>query len=256
MRNLIVNADDCNLTSGVTRAILDCHVRGIVSSTTWLVNLPDSTEQIESVRQSGLGVGLHLNVTLGSPLSPVKNIQSLVSREGIFKKKSDYEKLSPSPEHLVREYKNQIKRFEKIFHRPPTHLDTHHQLHDESVFMQALAHVAREKKLPVRRSLLMRLPDFKRRHPGIVSTQALFGNLDAKAFWTEENLQKTIMSLLPGTSEIMCHPGIWDADLQRITSMTVPREKEYALFSSPHLKKLLEKHNISLIHYGDFARIL
>jgi len=251
MRSLIVNADDCNLTSGVTRAILDCHARGIVSSTTWLVNLPAKPDEVTAVRDSGLGVGLHLNVSLGAPLSNLSDIRSLVTEEGLFKKRNDYVLRVPTAADLVKEYIKQIVKFEKVFGRLPTHLDTHHQLHDETVFMQALAHVAREKKLPVRRSALMSSPDFSRHYPGMLTTQSLFGNLDAKAFWTAEKLEGIIKALLPGTAEVMCHPGIWDADLQKLSSMTVPREKEHELFSSPHLKSVLEKHKIRLIHFGN-----
>jgi hypothetical protein len=39
-RRLIVNADDFGLTAGVSRGILDAHRRGIVTSTTLLVNRP------------------------------------------------------------------------------------------------------------------------------------------------------------------------------------------------------------------------
>ena len=39
-RRLIVNADDYGLTAGVSRGILEAHRRGIVTSTTLLVNRP------------------------------------------------------------------------------------------------------------------------------------------------------------------------------------------------------------------------
>lgn len=249
MRSLIVNADDCNLTAGVTRAILDCHARGIVSSTSWMVNFPASSEMIEQVSKSGLGVGLHLNVTSGRPLSSPGDIAALLSENGVFKKKEDYFKKNPPPGELVKEYSKQILTFKKQFGRLPTHLDTHHQLHDTPVFMQAVAHVARENKLPVRRSTLMCSPDFRKKYSGVITTQVLWGNLDPRAFWTDEKLEKNFSEFLPGTAELMCHPGIWDAELQRVTSMTVAREKEYALFSSPHLKKMLEKHKIRLVHF-------
>ena len=250
MRQLIVNADDCNLTGGVTRAILDCYEKGIVSSTSWMVNLPSNPEMVLQVAKSGLGVGVHLNVTSGKPVSNLEDIRSLISPEGAFKKKDDYLKSSPSPEELVHEYELQIALFKKQFGRAPTHLDTHHQVHDVPVFMQALAHVAREAKLPIRRSLLMREADFKKKYPGIISPQSLIGDLGVHAFWTAEKLERSLSEMLPGITEVMCHPGIWDAELQRMTSMTVTREKEYAFFSSPHLKKVLERLSIRLINFS------
>lgn len=250
MRSLIVNADDCNLTQGVTRAILECHEKGIVSSTTWMVNRPTDSEIVAQVANSGLGVGLHLNVTSGIPISSPGDVASLVTDHRTFKKKKDYQLSPPAAGELIREYEKQIKLFEKHFGREPTHLDTHHQMHDEPVFFQALLHVARARNLPIRRSVLMRDPQLFKAHASVVTTQKLLGNLDAHAFWTVDQLERQLSDLLPGTTEVMCHPGIWDEELQAVTSMTVAREKERALFSSPHLKKVLEKHKIRLIHFG------
>jgi hypothetical protein len=250
MRNLIVNADDCNLTAGVTRAVLECHENGIVSSTSWMVNLPVDSEWVGRVGQSGIGIGLHLNVTSGRPISDPEKIRSLLKEDGAFKRKDDYVRTPPDPGELAAEYTDQILFFEKLFGRLPTHFDTHHQMHDFPVFMQAIAHVARTHRRPLRRSSLMREPEFERQYPGLVTTQTLWGDLAPHAFWTDEKLEKVLSGLLPGTAEIMCHPGIWDEELQRVTSMTVTREKEYALFSSPHLKKMIDKHKIRLINFS------
>ena len=59
-RRLIVNADDYGLTAGVSRGILDAHHRGIVTSTTLLVNRPVDPAWIDGLKASGLGVGLHM----------------------------------------------------------------------------------------------------------------------------------------------------------------------------------------------------
>jgi len=37
LRRLIINADDFGLTSGVNRGILQCHQKGVVTSTTLMV---------------------------------------------------------------------------------------------------------------------------------------------------------------------------------------------------------------------------
>lgn len=246
---LIINADDCNLTRGVTQAILECHERGVVSSTTWLTNLETDSRAVDQVQKSGLGVGVHLNVTLGKPVSSLSWVTSLVDEFGIFKKKTAYQSVPPRAEDLVYEYQNQITLFEKHFGQAPTHLDTHHQLHDEPVFMQALAHVARQHRLPIRRSRLMAATDFAERYSGMTTTQSLLGDLSASEFWTLESFEKALADLSLGVTELMCHPGIIDDDLKKISSMIIAREKEYQLFSSPRLKNLLDQHKIRLIHF-------
>ena len=68
-RVLIVNADDWGLTAGVSRGILHACRHGIVTSTTLLVTRPPDPALLEELRGSGLAVGLHLNLTLGAPVS-------------------------------------------------------------------------------------------------------------------------------------------------------------------------------------------
>src|SRR3989338_7288177 len=112
---LIVNADDCNLTPGVTQAILDCHDRGILTSTTFMINLPVEPVTVRALlRRKKLGVGIHLNVTLGKPISEPSQIRSLLS-EGHFRKVQEQTKKLPKAAELAREYQGQINRFRKIF---------------------------------------------------------------------------------------------------------------------------------------------
>jgi len=80
-RRLIVNADDFGLTPGVSAGILSAHHHGIVTSTTLLATAAIDPEQLAALRDSGLGVGIHVNLTLGRPLS---NGRSLVDADGRF----------------------------------------------------------------------------------------------------------------------------------------------------------------------------
>ncbi len=80
-RRLIVNADDFGLTPQVSAGILTAHRHGIVSSTTALVTAAIDDDSIDALRDSGLGVGLHVNLTLGRPLSGGR---SLVDASGSF----------------------------------------------------------------------------------------------------------------------------------------------------------------------------
>ncbi len=83
--SLIVNADDFNLTPAVSRGILAAHKNGIVSSTTVMVNLPGLQENAALLDPfPSLGVGLHVNLTLGPALSPRDQVPSLVDANGQF----------------------------------------------------------------------------------------------------------------------------------------------------------------------------
>jgi hypothetical protein len=71
---LILNADDLGYSPGVSRAILALIRAGRVTSTSVPVNLLHSLDAMEAVGGcEGLGVGVHLNLTRGTPcLAPAR----------------------------------------------------------------------------------------------------------------------------------------------------------------------------------------
>ena len=78
MKRLIVNADDFGRAPGVNQGILDAHTHGIVTSTTVMINYPDAPAGIERAQADApdLGLGLHLNLTSGPPISAPEDIAS------------------------------------------------------------------------------------------------------------------------------------------------------------------------------------
>lgn len=250
-KTLIINADDCNLTSQVTEAILKAHESGIVTSTTFLINLPAGPDVIRRLlAKKKLGLGLHLNITLGRPVAKPSLIKSLLQKDGRFKKKDQYfKKLPPIPE-IFEEFKSQLQKFVKTFNRLPTHVDIHHHLHDFRPFLEALAAIAKKHNLPVRWTRLLTEPEIRNAHKGLKTTDHFYGNIDPHTFWTEEVLRHLLFTLPDGTSEIMCHPGWVDDELCAISSLTIPREREYELFSRKELQKYAERLGIKLMHFG------
>ncbi len=82
MSFVILNADDFGLTEDTNRAIIELAAAGAISSTSLMVNLPgvDSAGKLfESA--PNVGVGLHLNLTKGTPLTEAR---SLVDETGAF----------------------------------------------------------------------------------------------------------------------------------------------------------------------------
>ena len=246
---LIVNADDGNLTAGVTQAILDCHDKGILSSTTWMINLPHSSSRVREVKsRAHLGVGVHLNLTLGEPVSERSEIPSLLTDEGRFRKVGPQLEKLPRAAEVRLEYRAQIEKFRKLFGRLPTHLDTHHQVHDHPFYLAILSDIANDYHLPLRRSKLLAEPTAYNFH--FLTTDSLWGDLNPAGYWRRPGLESVLHHLPKGISEVMCHPGRNDKDLQVLSSFTVGREEEMKLISDPSLRALLQKLGITLSHYG------
>jgi len=254
LKQLIINADDFNLTPGVTRGILKSHDEGILTSTTVLINLPLEEKTIRELKmRPKLGLGIHLNVTLAGPVSPVSRIPTLLKPGGIFRRPPDYREKPPSVKEIITEYKAQIRLFERRFQKLPDHLDTHHHLHDHLLFFDALASVAKKWKLPIRRSRIFQWAEFSHQTKSLRSPDYLFGSLDAQSHWKRTSFLAVAENLPEGTSEIGCHPAFCDVTLREISSFREVREEELAVFSDRKLRKTLSQLGIELIRFSDLS---
>ena len=85
MPQLIVNADDFGLTSGVNRAILELHRAGVLSSATLMAKSGATSEAIEiACATPTLGVGCHIVLVDGEPALSPRQIPTLVNSHGQF----------------------------------------------------------------------------------------------------------------------------------------------------------------------------
>src|SRR5262249_28068387 len=105
--------------------ILAAHRHGVVTSTTALVTARLDGEHVRRARDSGLGVGLHVNLTLGRPL---RGGASLVDESGRFVRDARRVAARASAREVDAEIAAQVEKFLELFGRPPTHLDSHHHV--------------------------------------------------------------------------------------------------------------------------------
>ena len=98
-RLLIVTADDFGLSHGVNRGIVEAHREGILTSTSLMVHRPAAEQAAALARESpALSVGLHLE-------------------------------LDPAAADVPTELDRQLGRFTDLVGAPPTHVDSHHDVH-------------------------------------------------------------------------------------------------------------------------------
>lgn len=248
---LIVNADDLNLTEGVSRGILKAHDEGIVTSTTAFSNLPVSPRLLRELRRRpALGVGIHLNVTLGNPLMPSKWVPSLVDWRGNFRRKHDFSAVSRV--ELLLEYERQIEHFNDVFGRLPTHLDTHHHLHDHPAVFEIVKQLAFRYRLPMRLSKCFGRAEKKLfARAGIPCTGLLMKDLSARTAWNRRSLLRALGKMGKVSCEFMCHPADCDEELVAISSFNKERGGELEAFCSKDVREFLEKKNVRLGNFSD-----
>ena len=251
-RRLIVNADDFGMTDGVSRGIARAHRAGIVSSATAMAHLGSLEPSLAYLREApGLAVGLHITLTWGAPAAGADCVLSLVGAAGRFPR--DKEALSgrARPEELRLECAAQLARFVKATGGMPTHLDSHHQVHTLSPVREAVLDLAEKHSLPVRspNEAVRRLALAR----GLATPDAFLGEAGDEPYWTVGRLLEAIRSLPEGTTEIMCHPGYFDADLAH-SRYGRQREVELAALTDPAVRDAAREAGVELISYAALER--
>jgi hypothetical protein len=250
VKKLIVNADDFGLTAGVSRGILEAYRHGIVTSTTVLINLPGDEPLFGALTASGLGVGLHLNLTLGRPMVSPAVIPSLVDGDGRFIRDAGTVAARLRVEEAERELKAQVEAFVSRFGRTPTHLDSHHHIGRYPPVRGVLLDLAASLGIPLRAADAETWQTARRR--GLSTPDHFFGESGPDPYWTADRTLAHLASLPDGVSEFMTHPGYFDETLA-YSRYGPQREIELAGLSDPAVRKAVAAHRITLCHFGTLA---
>jgi len=134
MPKLILHSDDFGLHKAINHAILEAAEKGVLTSASLMVNGMAAKEAIAgALRHPSLGVGIHLNILRGTPLSDPAEIPGLVSKNGRFLNsasqllaRSALGKISPH--HVYLEYRRQVLYMMDHGLRP-THFDGEKHTH-------------------------------------------------------------------------------------------------------------------------------
>ena len=131
MKRLIINSDDYGRTPDISRGIREAHLRGVVTSTTCMMNIPTTAEDIAIALKETpqLGMGVHLVLTMGRPLVTAAVGSSITDAQGnFFKYRQPFFERLPQfrIDDVKAEWRAQIEAFIQAANRKPTHLDSHH----------------------------------------------------------------------------------------------------------------------------------
>src|SRR4051794_9942405 len=129
---LIVNADDYGITEATNRGIERAHRAGVVTSTTVMANQTAAAGAVAlSSGCPDLGIGVHLTLTLGSPLAPIDTVRSLLDADGrLLRRESLIGRLRSSevvPGHVASECAAQVRAL-RALGLEPDHWDVHQHL--------------------------------------------------------------------------------------------------------------------------------
>jgi chitin disaccharide deacetylase len=226
VRYLIVNADDFGASSGINRGILEAHEHGILTSTSLMVNMPAALEAIAISRGfPELGIGLHVNFT-----NEGDDAVADVADTGACR----------------RELARQFDRFVALVQRLPSHLDSHHNVHQRANLRPLFLDLASRYRLPLRDS--SRVTYFRKFYGQWADGST---HLD----WiSPENLVRLLETgLSDDFTELSCHPGYVDPAFPSVYN--VEREAELRTLCDPLVREWLVRSGVNLINFGAVSKL-
>jgi len=273
---LIVNSDDFGISEDVSRGIIEANQKGIVSSTSTMANMPAAGAAIRDAHQHApkLGLGLHLVLSFGSPVSPPEKVPSLVNEAGTFV--SNYRDLmakiaSYTAEDLELELNAQFDRFVELAGHKPDHIDSHHRaayLHPAA--FEVMMSLAEKHNLPYRRATWLDGDQYAQVPTNadgklVEQLRAIYDkhgqpkspDYMAEIFYWDrrsrvEPMRQAIESLKDGYTELICHVG-YGADLQE--DYNIQRDDDLAATLDPSIVALVKNNpDIQLVTFANLPK--
>jgi predicted glycoside hydrolase/deacetylase ChbG (UPF0249 family) len=224
MKYLIINGDDFGASHGINRGIVEAHQRGILMSTSLLVDTPWSLEAASLARAvPDLSVGLHVHLRSVGQGWDGDSCRSQILR--------------------------QWDCFARLMGCPPSHLDSHHNVHRDPRLLPAFLTVAQHYGVPLREHSSARYVSRfygqwgGQSHPEQISVEGLLRIVEA--------------DVQDGVTELGCHPGYVDPDFS--SGYATERAIELRTLCDPAVRPALAERQIHLVafhHLGHLAASL
>jgi hopanoid biosynthesis associated protein HpnK len=195
LKKLIITGDDFGLALPVNEAVVEAHRKGVLTTASLMVGEKFFQDAVEKVRQTpSLGVGLHLTLVEGHPVSDPDQIPDLVDSNGLFST------------HLARagfrfffhprirnQLETEIRAQFEAFHRTGLvldHANAHNHMHLHPTVLRLMLQVGREYGLAA-----VRLPNEPPLQSSKASGKPLGPRLASWIFlWPWMNLMRRMLS--------------------------------------------------------------
>ncbi|MDO8462410.1 MAG: ChbG/HpnK family deacetylase [Deltaproteobacteria bacterium] len=275
VRKLVVHADDFGLSEGINEGIVSAMKKGVVTSTSLLVNFPNSLEAMELAQKNSFDVGWHVNLTLGKPISPPEKVPSLVRPDGtfyplkLFLRRAFLRQISEKD--VAEELQAQWKLFSKA-DLEPTHVDGHQHVHLFPVVRDVVRDIVHQKKIPfvripheqggigtprlLTRCFLKILKGGKRSfwQQGEIQSISFFGLSVAFSGNLFDSWKSLLCRIQAPVAEVMVHPGRMKSGENLYgDDFKGDREKEWQLLMSPEWQSMIHAIGFQSVSFRDLA---
>lgn len=251
MKKVLVRADDLGWTEAINYGIEKTVRQGIIRSVGVMPNMKAAAHGLNLLKGTGVCLGQHTNICVGTPLSDPTQIPSITTEEGTFKPSAAYREAMKKGidivnlEEVILEIEAQYHRFRELTGEEPHYFEAHAVASPN--LMKGLEIVAEKYHLPLLKLNLNGPVNFRN---GRLQMCMDSMNPDYDPF---ESLKKAVERDYGENTWPMfvCHPGYLDAELMRSSSLTIPRVLEVEMLTSESVKLWLQEHGVQVISYDD-----
>ncbi len=278
-KRIIINADDFGLCDGVNKAVTQAHTEGVLTSATIMANMPAAEEAVKIAKKlPSLGVGVHLNLFEGRPVSKDSCVDCLLDADGRFAFSQVKLSLLSIGRHKIR---NAIRteltaQIQWVIDSglAPTHLDSHKHIHSFPAVFPIVCELARRFRIAAVRFTLepkqlsqtpWPLPkEGRRKRAGRLRTMAKINRiqnphfLKTNAFLGVVHMGKIDVNFFKAvtlynsaaTAEVMTHPGLADGAEGDRTQLLHQQKTELTTLCSERTKQYFKDAQLKLVPYG------
>jgi len=278
-RKIIINADDFGLCDGVNRGIVQAHTQGILTSTTIMANMPAARQAVELAKQlPTLGVGVHLNLFAGKPVSKDPCVVCLLNSDGEFAN-SPY-KLS-FLSMVSRKIRNAVAtelaaQIQWVIDNglKPAHLDSHKHIHNFPGVFRIVCGLAKSFGIaairwPFEPKQVSRKPwppadKEGRKRARVIRVLAKINRKQNSSFFKTnatlgiahtgginiDFLKAAVIYNFAEIVEIITHPGFIDGLDPTKTRLVQQRKIELDALCDEKIRRCFKEAAVKLVHYG------
>lgn len=251
---LIMNGDDFGITHACNLAIIDCYKTGVMRSTSMMTNMTAAEEAAELMNGvPDLSVGLHLNLTVGSPI--ISDLDT-ITRDGQFSKDIFSNQKNIDLAQVRMEFNAQYNRFIELTGVKPSHINTHHCLEKIQGVKDIILDLAQREQLPVR-GFINSEERYVKGYDYMIPQVAWIIKEDWSVPTSVSQIKElfsTEMLSSEAVVEYCAHPGYVDRELIQISSLTDGRAYDAYNFMCDEIKKWIIDNYIELVDYSAIPR--
>lgn len=259
---LLVQADDFGFTRAVTYGIIDSIDLGIVRNTGLFANMPSAPFAVSFMKdRPHVCFGIDFNYVSGPCCANPKDIPHLVDENGNlirssvrvrdprFQSEEGRREMLPADEMYI-ELKAQYDRFVELTGKKPGYLHVH-SLPTEP-YIETIRRISGETGVIFSQDAIdhydiaMWLKD----HQGSMAKVADMSAMMQYDPWVDINRNREYM-LSHEYAMLGGHAGYVDAELMKLSSLSLERMKDAEMLMSEEIKAWIRDNNIELITYND-----